>query len=57
MATSQCEVRVREVVRGMTLEVSVKGLRLQRWRFHIARPLFHLGAWVAGFGAVKYKEE
>jgi len=55
MASGVADVRVREVVRGMTMTVNVHGLRVQGIRFVLARPLFRLAAWVAGLGGFKYE--
>ena len=55
MASGVADVRVREVVRGMTMTVNVHGLRVQGMRFAIAKPLFRLAVWVAGLGGCEFE--
>ena len=55
MASSFATVRIREVIRGMTMIVDIRGLCLSRLRFMFAKPLFYLAAWVAGLGLVRFE--
>jgi len=57
MAAGFATVRIREVYRGMTMVVDVRGLRVSQIRFAIAKPFFHLAAWIAGLGGVGFEGE
>ena len=57
MASGCATVKIREVIRGMTMVVDVRGVRVSRIRFAVAKPFFHLASWLSGLGSVKFEGE
>lgn len=50
------ELNTPQVMREITLEVTLKGLPQLRLRLWLFTQLMHLAVWVGGFGGVEFME-